>query len=87
VRGVTRIFGSGPGRIVALDDVSLTIAPGACFTLLGPSGCDKTALMRMIAGFEAPSVGALLIDGRDVSSGRTGGPSTPSSRATRCSRT
>ncbi len=43
-----------------------TIRVGEFFTLLGPSGCGKTTLLRLIAGFEAPSAGAILLEGQDV---------------------
>jgi spermidine/putrescine transport system ATP-binding protein len=49
----------------AVDDVSLGVAPGEFFSLLGPSGCGKTTSLRMIAGFEAPDAGRILIDGED----------------------
>jgi iron(III) transport system ATP-binding protein len=55
------------GEVVAVDDVSLDIAGGSFVTLLGPSGCGKTTTLRMIAGFEAPTTGRILVDGRDVS--------------------
>ncbi len=54
-------------RVVAVDDVSLTIGEGEFFALLGPSGCGKTTLLRMLAGFETPTEGRILIDGVDVS--------------------
>lgn len=54
------------GRIVALDDVSLTLEGAEFFTLLGPSGCGKTTLLRLLAGFEHPDAGRLLLDGRPV---------------------
>lgn len=59
---VTKKFGS----VTAVDDVSLTIARGSFFSLLGPSGCGKTTLLRMISGFEDPSIGQILIDGQDM---------------------
>jgi spermidine/putrescine transport system ATP-binding protein len=62
LRGVTKRF----GEVVAVDDVDLEIGVGEFFTLLGPSGCGKTTTLRMTAGFEEPSGGALLIDGADV---------------------
>lgn len=51
---------------LALDDVSLEVEPGTILCLLGPSGCGKTTLLRIIAGVEAPSGGAVLIDGEEV---------------------
>jgi spermidine/putrescine ABC transporter ATP-binding subunit len=56
------------GRVVAVDNVSLTILEGEFFSLLGPSGCGKTTLLRMLAGFETPTEGRILIDGQDISS-------------------
>jgi putative spermidine/putrescine transport system ATP-binding protein len=52
--------------VVAVDDVSLSIDHGEFFSLLGPSGSGKTTVLRMIAGFEEPSAGAILLDGGDV---------------------
>ncbi|HEX2565212.1 MAG TPA: ATP-binding cassette domain-containing protein, partial [Acidimicrobiales bacterium] len=55
------------GDFVAVDDACFSIASGEFFSLLGPSGCGKTTTLRMIAGFEAPSAGALRLEGVDVS--------------------
>ncbi len=55
------------GEFMAVDDACFSIAPGEFFSLLGPSGCGKTTTLRMIAGFETPSVGALRLEGVDVS--------------------
>jgi spermidine/putrescine transport system ATP-binding protein len=60
--GVTKRFGD----VVAVDDMSLKIARGAFYSLLGPSGCGKTTTLRMIAGFEQPSAGEILLDGQPV---------------------
>lgn len=54
------------GAIAAADDVALTIERGALFALLGPSGCGKTTRWRMIAGFETPDSGHIVIDGIEV---------------------
>jgi iron(III) transport system ATP-binding protein len=54
------------GDVVAVDDVSFTVAPGALVTLLGPSGCGKTTTLRMVAGLEAVTTGRVLIGGADV---------------------
>jgi spermidine/putrescine transport system ATP-binding protein len=51
---------------LAVDDVSISIARGEFFSLLGPSGCGKTTSLRMIAGFEEPSTGRVMLDGEDV---------------------
>jgi putrescine transport system ATP-binding protein len=54
------------GEFVAVQDVSLKIYRQELFCLLGGSGCGKTTLLRMLAGFENPTAGRLLIDGKDV---------------------
>jgi spermidine/putrescine transport system ATP-binding protein len=53
--------------VTAVDGIDIEIASGEFFSLLGPSGCGKTTTLRMIAGFEQPSAGEILIDGVDVS--------------------
>jgi spermidine/putrescine transport system ATP-binding protein len=50
----------------AVDGIDLEIKPGEFFTLLGPSGCGKTTTLRMLAGFEQPTDGQILLDGVDV---------------------
>ncbi|MGA2211335.1 MAG: ABC transporter ATP-binding protein [Acidimicrobiales bacterium] len=52
--------------VTAVDGISLDIRAGEFFSLLGPSGCGKTTTLRMVAGFEEPTSGAILLDGRDV---------------------
>src|SRR5580693_2590191 len=52
---------------VAVDSIDLQIASGEFFSLLGPSGCGKTTTLRLIAGFEEPTAGKILLDGQDVS--------------------
>ena len=54
------------GDTVAVDHIDLEIAPGEFFSLLGPSGCGKTSTLRLIAGFERPTGGKILIDGQDM---------------------
>ena len=54
------------GEVVAVDGIELHMPPGEFFTLLGPSGCGKTTTLRMIAGFEQPTSGRILLDGADV---------------------
>ena len=51
---------------MAVDDVNLVISSGEFFSLLGPSGCGKTTTLRLIAGFEQPTAGQVLLDGVDV---------------------
>ena len=54
------------GEFTAVAGISLQMPPGEFFSLLGPSGCGKTTTLRMIAGFERPSDGQILLDGVDV---------------------
>jgi spermidine/putrescine transport system ATP-binding protein len=54
------------GDLTAVRDLTLDIERGEFFTLLGPSGCGKTTTLRMLAGFEEPSEGRILLDGLDV---------------------
>jgi spermidine/putrescine transport system ATP-binding protein len=54
--------------VVAVDSISVEIRAGEFFSLLGPSGCGKTTTLRMIAGFEPPTGGKILLDGVDVAS-------------------
>ena len=62
VENVTKSF----DEVVAVNDVSLTIPGGEFFSMLGPSGCGKTTTLRLIAGFEEPSRGRILLQGADV---------------------
>jgi spermidine/putrescine transport system ATP-binding protein len=62
LESVTKRF----GELEAVRRLDLEIPAGEFFTLLGPSGCGKTTTLRMIAGFEDPSEGSILVDGQDV---------------------
>ena len=62
IEGVTKRFGA----FTAVDDTDLSIYQSELFCLLGASGCGKTTLLRMLAGFERPSIGRIVIDGQDV---------------------
>jgi spermidine/putrescine transport system ATP-binding protein len=62
LEGVSKRFGNA----AAVQDVTLTIGEGEFFSLLGPSGCGKTTTLRMIAGFERPDAGRILLQGEDV---------------------
>ena len=62
LEGVTKRFGA----FEAVKEIDLEIADGEFFTMLGPSGCGKTTTLRMIAGFEQPTEGKVMIDGDDV---------------------
>jgi putative spermidine/putrescine transport system ATP-binding protein len=63
IAGVSKIYDGG---VRAVDAVAMEIKQGEFFSLLGPSGCGKTTTLRMIAGFDAPSTGAIRVDGADI---------------------
>ena len=63
LRGLTKSF----GVVTAVDGIDLEVAAGEFFSLLGPSGCGKTTTLRLIAGFERPTSGEVLLDGTDLS--------------------
>ncbi len=56
----------GVGEVIAVNGVSLNIQQGELVTLLGPSGCGKTTTLRLIAGFEFPNSGQILLDGKQI---------------------
>src|SRR5438128_12230839 len=62
LEGINKQFGKG----AAVHDVNLSIPEGEFFSLLGPSGCGKTTTLRMIAGFEVPDEGRIVLKGQDV---------------------
>ena len=64
---LTKRFGHGTAEHTAVDGIDLSVACGEFFSLLGPSGCGKTTTLRLIAGFEEPTAGRILLDGVDVS--------------------
>ena len=66
LKKVSKVFQKDREIVRAVDDVSMTVAPGEMVTFLGPSGCGKTTTLRMVAGFEIPSAGVISIDGRDI---------------------
>ena len=68
VSGVVKRYAAtrGSAPVVAVDGVSVSVAPGAFVSLLGPSGCGKTTLLRLVGGFETPDAGTVSMGGRDV---------------------
>ena len=70
LENITKIFPprGGTTEVTAVNDISLEIEKGELVTLLGPSGCGKTTTLRMIAGFEFPTVGKIILDGKEINS-------------------
>jgi spermidine/putrescine ABC transporter ATP-binding subunit len=62
LRGIRKAFGS----VVALDGIDLEVGPGEFVTILGPSGSGKTTLLKIVAGFELPEAGDVLLGGADI---------------------
>ena len=58
------------GDVVAVDGIDLDVRDGEFFSMLGPSGSGKTTTLRMIAGFELPTAGRILLHGEDVTKSR-----------------
>ena len=72
---LSKHFKSPEGTLVkAVDDITIELAGGSFVTLLGPSGCGKTTTLRMIAGFEVPTTGRIMVDDKDIA------PLTPDKR-------
>ncbi len=63
LKNIIKEFMAGGKRTIAVDNINLEIVRGEFFALLGPSGCGKTTTLRMIAGFEQPNSGEILIRG------------------------
>jgi NitT/TauT family transport system ATP-binding protein len=66
ITDVTKAFGKGRSEVVALDGVSLSVAPGEFVCLIGASGCGKSTLLSLVAGLEAPTSGTVSTGGRRV---------------------
>jgi putative spermidine/putrescine transport system ATP-binding protein len=67
LREVRKVFPAGGASVTAVDGVDLDVRDGEFFAMLGPSGSGKTTVLRMIAGFEQPTSGQILLGGTDVS--------------------
>jgi putative spermidine/putrescine transport system ATP-binding protein len=64
--GLRKEFSAGGHDVTAVDGVDLEIGSGEFFSMLGPSGSGKTTVLRMIAGFETPTAGRILLGDEDV---------------------
>jgi len=66
LQGVTKVFGQGQARVIAVDEVDLAVFPGEILLIMGPSGSGKTTLLMLAAGLLRPTSGAIRIDGDDM---------------------
>lgn len=66
VKSVSKIYGEGTARVVALDDVSLRVDRGDFVAIMGPSGSGKSTLLNVIGGLDHPSAGEVLLDGKRI---------------------
>lgn len=66
LKNISRRFVKDNEEFMAVDNINLEVVPGEFLTFLGPSGCGKTTTLRMIAGFETPTAGQILMDGVDI---------------------
>lgn len=64
---LTKIYGSGETRVVALDDVDVAFGRGEFTAIMGPSGSGKSTLMHCMAGLDSPTSGQIIVDGLDIS--------------------
>ena len=63
---LSKCYGQGENRVVALDRASLTISPGDFISIMGPSGSGKSTLLHLLSGLDRPTGGRLTYDGRDI---------------------
>jgi peptide/nickel transport system ATP-binding protein len=66
LRGVTRTYSRGATRVIAVDAVSLSVAPGEVLALVGASGAGKSTVSRLALGLERPDSGTVLVEGSDL---------------------
>ncbi|MEI8198770.1 MAG: ABC transporter ATP-binding protein [Eubacteriales bacterium] len=66
VQNVSKIYGSGDARVVALDDVSFSVRKGEFLAIVGASGSGKSTLLHILGGVDRPTSGKVLIEGADV---------------------
>ena len=72
VRGVSKVFGHGPGAVTALESIDLTVRAGEFVSLIGPSGCGKSTLLRLIGDLTPATSGAVAVNGKPAAQARRG---------------
>ncbi len=65
-QNLTKIFGSGPAAVTALDRVNLSVNTGEFVAIMGPSGCGKSTLLHLIGGLDRPTNGKVIIEGTSI---------------------
>jgi putative ABC transport system ATP-binding protein len=66
IRNVSKIYGEGTAKVVALDNVSLEVRNGDFIAIMGPSGSGKSTLLNIIGGLDSPSNGEVILDGKRI---------------------
>jgi len=66
VENLSKIYGTGNSKVIALDSVNLEIYKGEIVAILGPSGSGKTTLLNLLAGLDIPTTGSVVVDGREI---------------------
>ncbi|KAF0109655.1 MAG: putative ABC transport system ATP-binding protein [Chloroflexi bacterium] len=67
VKDLSKVYGSGETKVIALDSVNLTIEQGQFVAVMGPSGCGKSTLLHLIGGLDRPTTGTVTVEGKDIS--------------------
>ncbi len=65
-KNLSRVYGSGPAAVTALDSVDISVDAGEFVAVMGPSGCGKSTLLNLLGGLDSPTSGSVMVDGRDI---------------------